>query len=287
MRTFEKILCPVDFSEGSVKSLQWAQAMAKKYEAEIVVLHVMSLYPAAPELGINYEQYQSNITNTLRDFAAPLSVKYERMLSTGDPANKIAALAAGLDAGLIVMGTRGMQGTAHTLLGSVAERVIRTATVPVMTVSPNCGAPAEEFKNEMLLPLASLHRTPRGYVRLRRISRELGGRVNFLHVVDYKDPMFDASFNASPFLVTTYSSVEKKEELARIGAGIIKNGNRGESIVQFGEVAEEVLKELDTHKYDFVLLGAKHKNFLTRFIETTTYKVISHSPVPVITIKVD
>jgi nucleotide-binding universal stress UspA family protein len=287
MRTFEKILCPVDFSEGSVKSLQWAEAMARKYEAEIVVLHVMALYPAPPELGINYEQYQSQVTSALRDFAAPLRVKYERMLSTGDPANKIAALASGLDTGLIVMSTRGMVGAAHKLLGSVTEQVVRTSVVPVMTISPNCEAPPETFTSEILLPLASLHRTPKGYVRLRRISRELTARVNFLHVVDYQDPMFDSSFSASPFLVTTYASAEKTEELARLGTMIIKNGNRGDSMVQFGDVAKEIVKELDTHKYDFVLLGAKQKNFLSRFIETTTYKVISQSPVPVITVKVD
>jgi len=288
MRLFEKILCPVDFSESSVKALQWSEHLARQFQSKLVVLHVMDFYPTPAEVEIDYEKYQSSIATSLREFVEPLTVPFEKMLSTGDPAQKISALANGLGASVIVMGTRGITGTIHRLLGSNAERVMRSASVPVFTISPHCPPPtAEEWKNQLLVPMASLHRLPRGFMRLRKILRELGSDPTFIHVVDFHDAMFDSSFDANPFLVTTYQTVEKKEELARLGIMVAKNGFHSTSEIRFGEVANEILKEAETAKYDYVLLGARKKNFLSRFVETNAYKVISQSAIPVITIKVE
>jgi universal stress protein A len=288
MRMFEKILCPVDFSESSVKALQWSEYLTRKFHSELVVLHVMDFFPAPADVGIDYEKYQSMITTTLREFVEPLTVRYEKMLSTGDPATKISALADGLGATVIIMGTRGITGTIHRLIGSVAERVVRTAPVPVFSISPNCPAPSrEESQNHMLVPMSSLHRLPHGFIRLRKVLRELRADPTFIYVVDFHDPMFDSTFDANPFLVTTYQTVEKKEELARLGNLLSKNGFHCSSEIRFGDISVEILKELETANYDYVLLGARKKNFLTRFIETNTYKIISQSSVPAITVKVE
>lgn len=288
MRMFEKILCPVDFSESSVKALQWSEHLARKFDSHLIILHVMDFYSAPPEVTFDYNQYQSGIVESLREFVEPLSVSYEKMLSTGDPAQKICALAEGLGAGAIVIGTRGITGTLHRLIGSTTERVVRTASVPVITISPNCSAPlSETIQNRILVPMASLSRLPHGYIRLRKVFREFNCDPTFLHVVDFHDPMFDASFHANPFLVTTYETAEKKEALARLGCIVAKNGFQSAAEVHFGEVASEILKELETRSYDWVLLAARKKNFMSRFIETNTYKVISQSPVPSVTIKVE
>src|SRR3990172_2406681 len=124
MRVYDKILCPIDFSENSVHGMQWAEYLAKKYQSEVIVLHVMEFYPVGlmgGDVGLDYDRYQASVLAKLTEFVAPLKARHEKMLSTGNPAQKISALASGLDARLIVMGTRGERGTAHRLLGSTAE----------------------------------------------------------------------------------------------------------------------------------------------------------------------
>jgi nucleotide-binding universal stress UspA family protein len=289
MKIFEKILCPIDFSQNSVKALQWTEYLANKYQSEVMILHVMEVYPVGmmSDVGIDYDRYYATVNTSFNEFLAPLRIKYEKMISTGDPANKIAALASGLHASLIAMGTRGMLGTAHKLLGSSSESVMRTSSVPVFSVSPHCCSPGVAQEHNVLVPLSSLYRPPKRAIRLRKIIRELECSPTFLHVIDYRDEMFNASFDANPFLVATHETKEKVDQLARIGAVLHKNGSIPESHIQFGNVATEILKELETNKYDYLLLEAKKKNLLTRFVETNAYKVISQAAVPVLTVKTE
>jgi nucleotide-binding universal stress UspA family protein len=289
MKIFEKILCPIDFSQNSVKALQWTEYLANKFQSEVMILHVMELYPVGimTDVGIDYDRYYKTLNTNFDEFLAPIRIKYEKMISTGDPANKIAALASGLHASLVVMGTRGMLGTAHKLLGSTSESVMRTSSVPVFSVSPHCRLPRVTEEHNVLVPLSSLYRPPKRTIRFRKLIRELQCSPTFLHVIDYQDEMFNASFDANPFLVATHETKEKVAQLAKIGAMLHKNGSLAESHIQFGNVATEILKELETNKYDYLLLEAKKKNLLTRFVETNAYKVISQAAVPVITVTTD
>src|SRR5574341_1753031 len=103
MRTFDRILCPTDFSEKSVKGLQWAEYLARKYDAEVMVLHVMEFYPVGlmgGDAGTDYDRYQASVYSNLTEFVSPLKVRHEKMMSSGNPAQKIAALASGLGAGV-------------------------------------------------------------------------------------------------------------------------------------------------------------------------------------------
>src|SRR4030095_15005601 len=217
MRIFEKILCPVDFSENSVKALQWTQFLANRFQSEVLILHVMAPFPlgTVTDVGMDYDRYYATVNANLDEFLAPLNIKYEKMISSGYPAGKIVALASGLHASLIVTGTRGMQGAVHKFLGSTTEAVVRTASVPVFTISPHCELPKEQDTHEVLIPLASLFRMPRRSIRLRKLIRELKSVPTFMHVVDFHDQMFNASFDANPFLVASHETADKAEQLAR------------------------------------------------------------------------
>src|SRR5689334_8872208 len=189
MRIFDKILCAIDFSQTSVKALQWTEYLAKKYQSEVIVLHVMEAYPVGnlTEIGVDWDQYQSAVKASLDEFTSPLTIKYEKMISTGNPAIKIAALASGLHASLIVMGTHGTLGAAHKLLGSAAETVMRTSTVPVLTISAHSSLPNPDEKQDVLIPVTSLYRPPRGFLKFRKLIRELNCIPTFLHVIDFHD----------------------------------------------------------------------------------------------------
>jgi universal stress protein A len=139
---FKVILVPTDFSPASAKALEYAQLLGARFNGSLNLLHVVEdpVATVGPEayvvdLPALREQIVHDAERRLAEVAAPLSgVTVTTEVLVGSPARAIAKVAADRGAGLIVMGTHGRGGLAHLLLGSVAERVIRTAHCPVLTV---------------------------------------------------------------------------------------------------------------------------------------------------------
>jgi universal stress protein A len=145
VQEIHKILVPVDFSDHSQRALEEAIAFAKHFGAELIVFHCypipMPTIGSVPYDTIAPESYVESVrkgalegVERLRNEAVAQGVRAEGKVSPGFAASEIVALAEGDGADLIVMGTRGLSGLEHVLLGSVAERVIRTAPCPVLTV---------------------------------------------------------------------------------------------------------------------------------------------------------
>ncbi len=143
-KPIKRILVPVDFSPDSRNALQYAADLAAVSRAEIVMLHVVEpVYVAepymgvAPEVGIFLDEQRRNAKAVLARLGTDLKKKGQRvrtMVTAGPPALLIVDAAKDLRADLIVMGTHGRTGLAHMLIGSVAEKVVRTAQCPVLTV---------------------------------------------------------------------------------------------------------------------------------------------------------
>ncbi|MCP4036062.1 MAG: universal stress protein [bacterium] len=137
-----KILVPVDFSPHSECALEVATSLAKRLGASIDVIHVLDLppdyVPYASLFGAELEQKMQKaaedglepIGGALEEANIPAALHTRR----GQPSVAVAQAAQDLDVDLIVMGTRGASGLAHVLLGSVAERTIRTAGCSVLAV---------------------------------------------------------------------------------------------------------------------------------------------------------
>lgn len=137
------ILVPVDFSPHSEKALGTAIDFARALEAEIHLLHAYSL-PVGVVGPYDY-QIPANILSELRDSAGrrvdqevkkvkEAGVEAHGLITEGVPTQSILETAEQIGADLIVMGTRGLTGLKHVVLGSVAERTIRNAPCPVLTV---------------------------------------------------------------------------------------------------------------------------------------------------------
>ncbi len=157
--TFTRIVAATDFSDDSGHAFEYAEEMARKFAAEIIVLHVDQ--PLAPvmvgDLGPSLDIATMNriaeeqrllaqreldrLVNRLRD----AGLKARSLLRVGAPFLEIISAAQGEGADLIVMGTHGRTGLSHVLMGSVAERVVRTSACPVLTVHH----PARKFKHPL------------------------------------------------------------------------------------------------------------------------------------------
>lgn len=136
------ILAPCDFSSCSPIALNHATSLASQYEATLVLLHVIEpVQPGFLSEGTISRQAQGLLReralHQLGEFAKIHAVgpKLGRMLvKSGRPWEVIVAVAEKIGCDLIVMGTHGYSGLKHAVIGSVAERVVRFAPCPVLTV---------------------------------------------------------------------------------------------------------------------------------------------------------
>ncbi len=138
-----RILVPVDFSKFSEKAVRYAAGLAEKFGGKVVLLHVQSVPYYPPELGLmpatfpTFEPQTKALRQKLDTEARrllPPGVLDRTELRTGTAFDEICNAARKLRADLIVIPTHGYTGLKHVLLGSTAERVVRHAPCPVLTV---------------------------------------------------------------------------------------------------------------------------------------------------------
>jgi len=142
-QTVQRILCPVDFSEPSGQALDYAVTLASTLGAELHLLHAYqlpvyalpdgALIPSA-ELAASVSSEAQEALDGLVNDRIPDGVVAHPHLTEGAPYLEVERLVKELDIDLVVMGTHGRTGFARLLMGSVAERVIRTCPVPVLSV---------------------------------------------------------------------------------------------------------------------------------------------------------
>jgi nucleotide-binding universal stress UspA family protein len=141
---FKRVVCPVDFSAASIHGLEYAFSLAREADARVTILHVIESFGPTAGLdlaGFTVPQYLEALrTDARRRLAALVPVNArdwcepEEVLTTGQPAQAILDAAASHDADLIVMGVGTRSAAGLLVLGSVASKVVRRATCPVMTV---------------------------------------------------------------------------------------------------------------------------------------------------------
>jgi nucleotide-binding universal stress UspA family protein len=155
--TIRRILVPVDFSAYSERATQYACQLAARFGARVELLHVVEdpFLSSAWSPDIHLPDPAQILDDLVADASVRLSgyaptaerrtVAIHSVVLRGQAARMIVAHAAACDFDLIVMGTHGRAGLSHFLLGSVTERVLRTAACPVLTIKlPGETRPATE-----------------------------------------------------------------------------------------------------------------------------------------------
>jgi len=141
---FSKILLPTDFSDCSAEAAKVARLLAERFGSRIAVLHVLD-EPAALDPMFRGDIPLELLRNRMEKFAqesmdaflaAHFSgfANFDTMLATGIPYREVIKKARECGAGLIVIGTHGRTGVEHVLFGSTAEKVVRNAPCPVLSV---------------------------------------------------------------------------------------------------------------------------------------------------------
>ena len=296
-----RILCPVDFSEPSLRALRHATALAGWYESALTALHVNPTLPidAGRDIGAFavgstavLEARSTAAIHDLRGFvnrgASDRAVDIEMEDGPGI-ADVIVARASSLPANLIVMGTHGRTGIKRLLVGSVAERVLRTAPCPVMVVPPHDVVPTETVSFRHIVCAIDISDSSLAALRWAlSLAQETDAHLWLLHTIEVP-PELRAS------TVVTDEEVDELNESARADAinrlrSLIPPRAAGfcsiDTATATGEAAHAILRFAAWHAADLIVMGAQGHGAIDRLIfGSKTRDVIGGAICPVLTVR--
>jgi nucleotide-binding universal stress UspA family protein len=272
--TFQTILVPIDFSEVSADALRTANLLRGRCGHANVVAVYANWFEAPPyftssrldelqkefreSLHLAEESLGAFVRSTLGGISDSVDVRVIEAL----PADGIRRLAALEKPDLIVMGTHGRSGLNRWMLGSVAERVLRESTVPVLTVR---SAPLRPIRR-VLCPVHNTDLSKHALALAAGISACFEASLTVFHVVE------PSGSKAVSDLCSWISTEERSRCDIR-------------ELVRHGDPSEEIVRLATEESYDMVVLGAPRRRFFEGMVlGTTAIRTLRHAPCPVLTV---
>jgi nucleotide-binding universal stress UspA family protein len=293
------VLCPIDCSEFSRRTFDRAASIAALGTGSVTVLHVVPMpAPSAvmPYLGpeglapfpypeIDREKLTAEVEAALglpRDVGVPVTIA---IVEAPSVYREILAQAARLHAEIIVMGTHGRSGVERLLLGSVAEKVLRTSTIPVLTV-PAAATPAPVRR--IVCAVDFSENSGHGLEYAAALAEAAGAGLTVVHVVEMPPIATD------PIVGVVFEPEDYYERLVREGTRHLHDfveAHVGEpslvtQIVGKGRAPAEILRTADQEAADVIVLGIQGRNAVDRFVfGSTADRVVRHASCPVLTVR--
>lgn len=309
MIAFKHILCPIDFSETSIRALTYAAAFASWYEAQLEVLHVVpafdsGLVPAmshrvgeSTPYPVSHDEIVSEIRRAITAAGAG-GVNPRPLAHEGRAHEMIVSRAQAQPADLLVMGTHGRSGVSRLLLGSVTEKVLRMASCPVLTVpatAPSTVAAPVALKR-ILCPLDY---SPSALKALRYaldLGRQADGCVTVLHALEYMD--LEERPEPAPFDPCYEAIVEgrrRRQQLVdhareRLHAQLAEEPVtwcKIEEVVAVDRAYKATLQHAAEARADLIVMGAQGTGGLELMLYgSNTQHVVRAATCPVLTVRV-
>lgn len=264
-----KILFPTDFSPASRAALDHALVWAELHDAELELLHVLTLRTADPfhpdhhfpEPGELLARLQTLAESEMKGLLAP---HRERVLRITETIERDAEVDAGIleraqDGGatMIVMGTHGRRGPARLLIGSVASEVTRRATCPVLVVPARGTRPAGTLQR-ILAAVDFSASSRRAAAHARALALETGAALELFHVVPDLEvplPMNPAGLAAPATLMRDLESAAR-DALSEMAEAYGRE-SRVTTEVWHGPAAVTILNRAEEYGADLIVVGAQ------------------------------
>lgn len=183
MKTF---LVPVDFSENSVRALEYAVDLAAQAEAQVVVLHAVDIPPMLPALQNNTvkDDIEQKLLTLIDRFNQP-RVQIEYMITEGNPVGDISKAVEDLEVTLVVMGTGGAKNFARKMFGTTTEAIAKRGLCPVLAIPE--GAEIKPIRS--IVYAADLENGDQLTVmQLMQFKQLMNASLTFLHIKNDKQP---------------------------------------------------------------------------------------------------
>jgi nucleotide-binding universal stress UspA family protein len=305
MIDIRRILCPIDFSDHSRRALDHAIAIARWYESTVSVLHVFSPAPVAAFgpgsvvfepivlTAVDRDQLLAATTAFAKAESAP-GVAIEAVVREGNTASEILQQATSIEADLLVIGTHGRSGLERLLLGSVAEKVLRKASCPVMTVPrrlPDAVPAGPVVYKRILCPVDFSESALRALKYATSMAQEADGQLTVLHVVahefehtaDRTSMVYEAGMTIGDLLKEREDALQRRLQEVVAGA---PEFCRVESLTTHGKPWREVLRVAAEEQSDLIVMGVQGRGAADiLFFGSTTQHVVRDASCPVLTLR--
>ena len=259
----QKILIPLDDSNLSTHSVPLAGHLAARFQAETVLMRVMS-YHGIPVEKIDALREQAERELMSESLKLPEELPGRVWLADGEPSEAILKYAAEEEVDLIVMNSHGRSGVSRFLLGSVTEKVARHADCPVFVTR---GEPLSQLQR-LLVPLDG-SRLAENALRVACELLDEGGELLMLRALENEDERD----NAELYLNT-------------LGGQFVNRGLHCRRIVSVGEPAEAILAAVDDKEADAVVMSTHGRTGMGRFFfGSVAEKVLRHSHKPTLLLR--
>jgi nucleotide-binding universal stress UspA family protein len=300
---FRHLLCPIDFSETSRHAFDHAVMLARWYGARVSILHVHQL--SIPVYGVSHlgqeavqpvlltdaerQHLMDRLNSEVAADRASAGLEIDvALLEAIGVADTILEQARELAVDGLVLGTHGRSGIQRLILGSVAERVLRQAACPVLTVPPRTpDAVPRDVKalERILCPIDFSPSSIRALDYAGSLAREAGAIVTVLHVVELPPDLSD--FPSSG--VAEYRNSQFQKALAAVTRAIgdtLDPTCVAEPLVLVGKSYREILRVAADQEADLIAMGVRGRGSLDLlFFGSTANHVVREARCPVLTIR--
>lgn len=298
MLTINDILVARDFSSVSDRALRHGLELAARTGATLHVVHAEVLHAVEdrstdrPAPGDGIEAVRRDLKDTSGISAdvldnVPVKDVVERDVS---PAPALLNYASDADVDVIVLGTHGRRGPSRILLGSVAERVVRRAPQPVITVRGNDaerGTGLTGNIERILVPVDFSAHSREALQYASEWARLYDAEIDVLHVVEEDlHPAFYVGGVSSIYDVEPNLDEKVQNKATEFASEVVPSTVTFDTHVATGSAASAIVEFVDEHPVDQVTLSTHGRTGLERFfLGSVTEKVVRHVPCPVLTVK--
>ena len=299
MRTPEQIMVAHDFSTCSGYALNYAIELAAKTGAELHILHVEvihtdSLLPDAvnqTKAQILHDHLKKDIRVSAEKqnlFVSDINAIRYVVLRNISAAEAIVSYSTEYEIDLIIMGTHGRKGLSRSLLGSVAEEVVRTAPASVLTVQERESfTPLSQHIHTIAVPIDFSERSKAALHYARELATSFDASLDIIHVIEEK--LHPAFYNTGAFSVYDLQP-EIEERLGTDLEAFYKTIEGPPIVAKFtilhGHPSKEIINHLDSDNADLLVLSTHGLTGMQRVLMgSVAERLIREAPCPVLTVK--
>lgn len=280
IQSTNKILVPVDFSEQSLIALEQSYNLAKKYNAEITLLHVVedggliAKYFTEKQHDDLKIQVQKQLDDLAKNITKKCKLVVNTLIAKGRVYEKINEVSEIINATMIVMGTNGSDTFKKKFIGSNALRVVREASIPVITIK---GKKHRNGIESIVLPLDLSKETREKVTMAIELSNLFKGSV--VRVISVLFTSDEFVVNRLTRQLGQVKSFLEKEGI-ECSAEIIK-GIKGED-----SLAENIIEYADKVEGDLIMIMTQQETDFTKFfVGSSAQEIINNSSIPVLSIR--
>ncbi|MBI4002074.1 MAG: universal stress protein [Nitrospira defluvii] len=290
----KRILFATDFSACADRAMAYAGTLAAAWKAELCVMTVLEFYPGMdPDYTVNkmyLDHVRAEATRQLEAVQARIKGNGQEIttrIEIGIPSQAVQTVAQTTAADLLVVGTHGRTGLDHVLIGSTAERVVRTAPCPVLAVKADkgeAGATAIGSIERIVVPIDLSSCSLDALEYATQFAKHLGASVTILHAME--PVAYGLDFSLSHAKEWKRQREYLEERLTILAACLTSYGVNTDHVLKPGVPVDSITSYVTQHGYDLMIMGTHGRRGLSHIlVGSIAGAMLRHAACPVLTVR--